>query len=554
MDAQKIFSSIDKTLIYIIFALLAFSIVLGASTFVGLENSFSVLSNFFKHLVIIVVSVILMFFFSTIDLSIYRNYAKAIFIVFGGIFVLTYLIGMTVNSATRWIQIPIIGISFQPSEFLRIAFVIFVAKMISEADQDSEDFKSVVKKILLWTFLIMAAIAFSNFSSGVIVFMVVFTMLFITSITYKQFFKYLGIFLLALIVAFAIAYVFKIGRTETVVSRSLSIGKESSYSQKTQALVAISSAHFVPHPGSSKQKFILPNAESDYVFSIAIEEYGVLGLVFIIGFYIIILFRIGKIISSQTKAFPTYLAIGLAANIIIQTVVHMFVNVGIGPVTGQPLPLLSRGGSSIMATLIEFGIILQISTNLYGQNTQNSSVSDDNDNLNFDENNFNSDNENLNSSYAQNTYVTSQYDGNPIIEDDYFSKYTDNSKNNNENYSQNTYNPVVDNSVSNNSFNQYNSDNNYSQNTYNPVVDNSVSNNSFNSDNNYTPIVSDNLTTNNFNNFDNNNQNTDLSINTELKNDEDFDVTDESFKNFFDTNQTTDENKSNNNTINPIID
>lgn len=517
-DIQTITQRVDKKIIYITLALILISLFLGASTFAGINNNTSTFVHFVKHLVIAAFSFITMFVFMTIDFQVLRRYSKAIMIASTILFFLTIFVGVTLNSATRWIEIPFIGLTIQPSEFLRVAFIILVAGWMAEVRQDEPVFEKTIKKILIWTLVVMLPIAYSNISTAIILMTVIFILLICSSVKLKVLAKYIGLFIGLLVVLFVLASIFKLGRTATALSRIEDMGKVSSYSQKTQALIAISNAHIIPHPGSSRQKYLLPNAESDYTFAIAVEEYGIVGLVAIMLLFIMLLFRIGLIINSQKKAFPTYLAIGLASNILVQALIHFMVNVGIMPVTGQPLPLVSRGGSSMFVIAIQLGIILNISANKPDENgssiidnsDDNTTEPDDYDPLNnpanstvlnhepvFENSNktVNDDNP-LNSFFNDNSYKNKSTNSDTITENhqnyDYSSKNDNNFANLNS-YENKTYGSE---NVNQNSLNlndsQYNDSqiNSFSRKTeessYSANSDNIFNKNTFNQQNTYS--------------------------------------------------------------------
>lgn len=424
MNAAIVFRKIDKFFLALTIFALIFSVYLNLSTLLGLYKDISFISEFVKYILIYLAAIVLMLYVATINLHTIKKYTLIILYITIFLVILTYFFGISVNKAQRWLKIPFIGLTIQPAEFLRIAFIIFVANKIAKLDQTKALTPKKLKEIFFWTLGIFAFIAIQNNSSAIILLLVVLTMIFFTNIDLKQFSKIILVSLAAIALIFIIAYILNIGRVGTFIARFR--GDDTPHSQRNQALVAIASSDIFIQPGSSKQKYILPNSVSDFIFSIAIEEYGIVALIIFAAMYIPLFFRIGKIITSQKKAFPTYLAIGIGANIIYQTIIHILVNVGLIPVTGQPLPLISRGGSSVLAVCIQFGILMQISAKLYSTSQQEATTLEniDNDNGNFFEND----------TYAE-TAENVSFQNETFIPQDYENQL---------NYEKDIYNPVID--------------------------------------------------------------------------------------------------------------
>lgn len=297
---------------------------------------------------------------------------------------LTYIIGVTTNDASRWLVL--LGVQFQPSEVAKLACIIYVAFWLSKRNKLSD---TVVYKIILWGVgLVCVLIFFANFSTAFLLGMICFLMMFIGQIPLKKLGKLLGsLFVIGLIGILALQalpeettkkYVPRRAQTwQNRISNYLSpkiqsedeLGSQekgyeitdSNY-QESHAKIAIARGGvFGKLPGQSVQRDFLPQAYSDFIYAIIIEEMGIVGGIFVLLLYIMLMIRVGVIAKRCEKLFPKYLAIGCGLMIVIQAFAHMGINVGLFPVTGQPLPLVSRGGTSTILTCVYIGIILSVS-------------------------------------------------------------------------------------------------------------------------------------------------------------------------------------------------
>ena len=284
--------------------------------------------------------------------------------------------GHSENDAARWLVIG--GVQFQPSELAKLSVIIVAADLISRIRDNAKEEWIYFRNTIIMLIIICGLIFLENFSTAFILFMVVFIMMFIGRIS----FKYLGSFAAILIITLVIGYgaiktipessmpkTFK--RTYTWVARIErhfdKDAKESKYvindknRQEIYGQIAIARGGvFGVLPGNSVERDFLPQAYSDFIYSIIVEELGLIGGIVVIILYLILLFRAGRIAMNCSSVFPAILVIGLSLMIVIQTFVNMSVATSLIPVTGQPLPLISRGGTSILITCIYFGVILGI--------------------------------------------------------------------------------------------------------------------------------------------------------------------------------------------------
>lgn len=312
--------------------------------------------------------------------------------------ILTLIIGAKENDGARWLNF---GIKFQPSEIAKGALVLFVALILSFGQTEEGADKRAMKIILFATCLTCALIVTENLSTAALLFATVFVMMFIGRVPTKQLGKIVGVCLLGVVLLATIVTILPkeqldesklLHRASTWVDRvkDHTSDKETmsdtiflrDHAQEARAKIAIASSNMIGKmPGNSEQRDHLAQAYSDFIYAIIIEEMGVLGAVFVAFLYIILLFRAGRIASMCERNFPAYLTMGLAILLVIQAMVNMLVAVGLIPITGQPLPLISRGGTSTIINSVYFGMILSVSRyarkNLDGQKIEKLPASED---------------------------------------------------------------------------------------------------------------------------------------------------------------------------------
>lgn len=349
----------DRTIIIVVAILMFISALLMGSTAssIGIKNSTFSLSELYKQLFLASFAFLIMIFVSRIPYQIYFKISKHILIIGLVLLALTLISGQSINDTRRWLLIPGLKITIQTSDIVRLALVMHIAKIISEYDANKDNLEEMFKKILYWAIPIIVIVALINVSTAILMTVTVFTIVFFTPINFKFFAKILGIVAIGGIILIVAQDKLDFGRGSTSMSRISGVDKY----QKEQCLIAVSNAPVFPNPGNSKQKYLLSNSSSDFIFAIAIEEYGFIGIFVIISMYIFLMYRIIVIVRQQKRSFPMFLVLGIAMNILLQAFMHIFVNVGIGPVTGQPLPLVSMGGTSTVITAAQIGIILHIS-------------------------------------------------------------------------------------------------------------------------------------------------------------------------------------------------
>lgn len=311
-----------------------------------------------KHSALVLLSLFAMWIAHKVD---YRYYSKlSRFALWASLPLLlfTWQFGTNINEASRWITIPFINQAFQPSDLAKLALLITLASMLSKRQKSIDDFKRAIIPMLIWIGLICALIAMTNISTAILLFGTCMLMLFIGRVPMK----YLAILMLIGIVAGGVALTFG-QRAGTALSRVESFfGDEETPFQAKQAFIAVATGGLTGKgPGQSDQRNYLPHPYSDFVFAIVLEEYGLIGGLVVLLLYLALLYRGMKAAAESDRAYGGLLSAGLSFALVMQAMVNMGVAVGLGPITGLPLPLISMGGTSQLFTGMALGIILSVS-------------------------------------------------------------------------------------------------------------------------------------------------------------------------------------------------
>ncbi len=299
---------------------------------------------------------------------IYSKLAGIILLASIALLILTFVIGARVNEAVRTIEIPGTGFRLQTSDVAKVALVIYLARALSQFQDELGNFMIVTKYLMLPVAVICALIMPENLSTALMVFAISMIILFVGRVPLKYLLAYVGmaaagVFMFAMV----LSMVSEKNRVEIWKARieryiSGETDEDADY-QSNQAKIAISTGGlFGKAPGKSTQRNILPQSNSDFIFAIIIEEYGLLfGAIPLILAYMILLFRGILIVKKCETAFPAYLVIGLVVMITVQAMLNMFVAVGLFPVTGQTLPMVSWGRTSVLVISFSIGAILSVS-------------------------------------------------------------------------------------------------------------------------------------------------------------------------------------------------
>ena len=318
----------------------------------------------FKHFGLMAIGIFLMYLAHLPNYKMYSRIAQVLVWVSIPLLLFTLLFGTDLNDARRWITVPMVNLSFQTSDLAKLALIMYVARYLGRHQDEIKDFRTGFLPVVLVIGIVCVLIAPADLSSAVILGTTCMLLLFIGRVKVLHLIGtgMLGLAAVAFVITLAFAFP-DVGRLNTWKNRveSFTQGGEPQY-QVVQSKIAIAQGGMLGKgPGNSSQRNFLPHPYSDFIYSIIIEEYGLIGGAILILLYLALLYRSVRIIVKSPGAFGALLAAGLAFSLVIQALVNMGVAVNLLPVTGLTLPLVSMGGTSLWFTSIAIGIILSVS-------------------------------------------------------------------------------------------------------------------------------------------------------------------------------------------------
>lgn len=352
-----------------------------------------------KHLTMLLFGFLMMFGASRINYKHYAKIAWVLLIPTLALLLYTLVFGRNINDASRSINVG--GFSFQPSEMAKIILITYLARQLIMMEGKVYKYKEFLLKIAAPILLTVGLIFTENLSTALILIFVCMVLLFIGRVKMLHILSLVGLCVvgMGLYLAFDAAktsidnkhrvkaheqavalgtksadeYKAKQNRIQTWSNRLKSMGEDKgeinrfddSHMQRTYADIAVASGSvFGKGPGKSEQRNFLPHPYSDFIYAIIIEEYGIVGGILVLLLYVILFTRVIRIVSKRTLTFGALMAFGLGFLIILQAMINMGVSIGLLPVTGQPLPFVSMGGTSLMATGIIIGMILSVTRSM----------------------------------------------------------------------------------------------------------------------------------------------------------------------------------------------
>jgi cell division protein FtsW len=363
----------DKTIWAIVAALAIFSFlpVYSASTnLVYVAGKGSTLGYLLKHAILLVMGFVIVYTTHKIPYRYFSGLSVLMLPVVILLLIYTLTQGTVIDgaNASRWISIPFIGIGFQTSTLAAVVLMMYVARYLARNKEKEITFKESFIYMWLPVGFVLALILPANFSTTAITFVMVIILSFLGGYPLKFIASILGVGILSLALFILTAKAFpdamKNSRINTWSSRieNFASGESEDNYQAEKAKIAIASGEiYGKGPGKSVQKNFLPQSSSDFIYAIIGEEFGLIGAILIIIFFLGLLFRFVIIATKSITIFGTLLCLGVGLPIIFQAMINMAVAVGLFPVTGQPLPLISTGGTSIWMTCFAIGIVLSVS-------------------------------------------------------------------------------------------------------------------------------------------------------------------------------------------------
>jgi len=281
---------------------------------------------------------------------------------------ITLVAGVSINEATRWLEIPVIGLKLQTSDIAKVALVIYLARGLTIYQHELNNFRTVTIKLVVPVAIVCILIMPENLSTAVMIFMISMIILFIGRVPIKFLMAYAGLGLAGVLLFAALLLIIKKDDNRVQVWKnrietyfSVESSPDADY-QSNQAKIAISTGKlFGKLPGGSTQRNMLPQSNSDFIFAIIVEEYGLFGAIIVILSYLALMFRGIQIARKCDYAFPALMVLGLTVMIVFQAFLNMLVAVGLFPVTGQTLPMISWGRTSVIVISFSLGAILSVS-------------------------------------------------------------------------------------------------------------------------------------------------------------------------------------------------
>ncbi len=342
----------------------------------------------FKQLSFTLVGLVSMYFLHRFNYTVFSRLATLLFWASIPLLFYTLFFGAKINEGSRWIKLPIIHLTIQTSDFAKLALFMYLSKLLSKKQEVIKDFKKGFIPIVVPVLVICGLIMPANLSNALLTGATSLLLMFIGRISFKHILLTILVALIPVGFIVSVAVLTYDGKVKEDISKPIvgekikSIGRfgtwvkrvqdfmyaneaEAPY-QVQQAKIAIANGGILIGlgPGNSQQRNFLPQAYNDFIYSIIIEEYGLLGGAFMIFIYMVFLFRCITIFRRCPYAFGAFLALGLSFTLVIQAIANMAVNVNIVPVTGVTLPLVSMGGSSFLFTSFAIGIVLSVARNV----------------------------------------------------------------------------------------------------------------------------------------------------------------------------------------------
>ncbi len=340
-------------------------------------------SYLFKQIGLVAAGVMIIYIAHLVNYTFYSRVALLLYAISIPMLVYTLFFGTNLNDANRWVKLPIINLTFQTSDLAKLALFMYLSRKLSKRQDVIKDFKKGFIPLITPVFFICILIAPANLSTALLTGATSLILLFIGRVSIKH----LGLVVLvvaiplSILVGVANMYYDKTtgkskpipqlltkGRIETWIKRVQNFmyaEKESSSYQVQQSKIAIAKGDWAGlGPGNSQARNFLPHPYSDYIYSIIVEEYGLIGGIAVLMIYLLFLLRCIRIMKKCPYAFGAFLSLGLSFTLVIQAMANMAVNVNLFPVTGVTLPLISMGGSSFLFTCLAIGIILSVAKNV----------------------------------------------------------------------------------------------------------------------------------------------------------------------------------------------
>ncbi len=372
--------------IVVILTLISLLVVYSSTGSLAYKYSKSTESYLFKQFGFIILGVLIIYFAHLVNYTIYSRVASILFVASIFLLIYTYFFGVKLNEGTRWIKLPVINMTFQTSDMAKLALFMYLSRQLSRKQNVIKDFKKGFLPIIVPVGIICLLIAPSNLSTSLLIAGTSIMLMFIGRVSTRHLLITIGLACIPIAILFTVAVstydkkeqkakdlpaIFSVGRVPTWIGRiqTFMYSKKEDVNEKqyqvNQAKIAIASGSWLGRgPGRSQARNFLPHSYSDFIYAIILEEYGLIGGVFMVFIYLLFLYRCIRLYRKCPYAFGAFLALALSFMLVIQAIANMGVNVNIFPNTGVTLPLVSMGGSSFLFTCLSIGIILSVARNV----------------------------------------------------------------------------------------------------------------------------------------------------------------------------------------------
>ena len=358
----------DRVIWTIIILLSLYSIIMAYSSSSNLAFRLAggnVAPYVIKHTLIIIIGIVLIIYLQFFPYKYFSRLSQIGIYVSIVLLFVTLLFGVSKGNASRWIM------GFQPSDFAKLVLILYVSRVLTNKQDEIKDFRKGLIPILWPVILICGLILPADFSTAAILLIVCFTMMFVGGAKIKHLGSIIGAALIGFMFLILINMAFPgfLPRVDTWEKRILSYGsgnKQENYQAEMAKRAVANGFLFGKGPGKGHVKNDLYSAQSDFIYASSIEEFGsIVGGIGLLILYMILFFRAIRIMNKVESKFAANLVFGLSFMLIFQSFINMGVGVNLLPVTGQPLPLISMGGTSILFTCVSLGIILNVSSTVY---------------------------------------------------------------------------------------------------------------------------------------------------------------------------------------------
>lgn len=321
-----------------------------------------------KHTTFLFISLAIIVITHYIPYKYYSRLSQILLIISVPLLLLTLVMGRNLNDASRWLTVPGLGLTFQTSDFAKLAVIMYLARLLSQKQDVIKDFRKAFLPMVIPVGIICMLILPANFSTAAMLFFCSLVLMFMgrVKISHIMVLTGAGVILISvfIVVAMTLNKEGRIGTWKNRIENFVS-GESGENYQVEQSKIAIATGGvFGKGPGNSTQRNFLPHPYSDFIYAIIIEEYGLLGGILVLILYLYLFYRAVIIVKKCNRTFPAFLSVGLALLLVLQAMINMAVAANLVPVTGQTLPLVSMGGTSLLFTSFAIGIILSISRSL----------------------------------------------------------------------------------------------------------------------------------------------------------------------------------------------